>query len=287
MFGYVRICREELDEENFQRFREYYCGLCKEIGRYSNVARMGLSYDMTFLLILLSAVCDENSETQSCRCMLHPLKRECAVKHNTTLDYVANMSILLSYRKIEDDWIDDHSAKAFIGKLLYTHSFKKIKKQYSVQDSAISFQLSRLSKLEKENCSDSDEVADCFAKICETVFTPDFITDTNLRKILSWIGYNTGRWIYLIDAFDDLKKDIKNKVYNPFIPKINEKKYKIKDLAEEIEVTLTYTLANIAAAYDFLDIKCNDIILKNILYTGMEGMQRKVLNIQEEADGSI
>ena len=285
MFGYVRICREELDNESFERFRAYYCGLCKKIGKYSNIARLGLSYDMTFLLLLLSSVCDEEDEIAECRCMLHPLKKEHMVKDNQILDYVANMSILLVYRKFEDDWKDERSLKALAGKMLYYRAVRIVKNQFAQQDEKISFYLSEISRLEAENCSDSDEIADCFAKLCESLFSPDFISGRNTKRVLEWIGYNIGRWIYLIDAFDDLEKDKKNNAYNPL--KSRAEKSSKDELASELETTLTYTLANIAAAYDILDIKRNDTILKNILYAGLCGMQTKVLNIQEEKDGSV
>ena len=140
--------------------------------------------------------------------------------------------------------------------------------------------------LEKEKCSDSDMVADCFAKICEVIFTPDFIKDAGTRTALAWLGYNMGRWIYLIDAFDDLEKDL-GKAYNPFSDRIKNPKTDFLKLAGELEVTLTYTLANISAAYDMLDIKRNDNILKNILYPGLFGMQNKVLKLQEVNNGSL
>ena len=130
MFGYVRICRQELSEKDFNCFNAYYCGLCKAIGKYSNAARMGLSYDMAFLAVLLDSLSEEDSRIGLCRCALHPIHKKSAVKDNIVIDYAASMSILLSYRKLEDDWLDDKDPKALAGGLMsvsYTHLLVLIK----------------------------------------------------------------------------------------------------------------------------------------------------------------
>lgn len=287
MFGYVRICRQELDEQEFKRFRAYYCGLCKEIGRYSHFARLGLSYDMTFLLILLSAVGEGDEEFKEHRCLFHPFKKEQILAHNDVLAYVAKMSIILGCRKFEDDWKDERSLKGLFSKLMLKRATKKISRTYLETDRQISFYLSEISRLENENCNDCDEIADCFAKICEVLFVPPHITEENTRRILAWLGYNIGRWIYLIDAFDDLAEDYKKHTYNPYLPRIKNIGTDNRELAAELDITLTYTLANIAAAYDLLMIKRNDTILKNILYAGLAMVQANILNLQEEKDGSI
>lgn len=91
------------------------------------------------------------------------------------------------------------------------------------------------------------------------------------------MGYNIGRWIYIIDAFDDLKKDFKKKKYNPFLNRINDIDNDLPILAKELEITLTYTLSNIAAAYDILTVRQNDAIIRNVLYSGLVGVQTQIL----------
>ena len=283
MFGYIRIGKNELSNENFLRFKAYYCGLCKAMGKYSHISRLGLSYDMTFLTLLLSAVSEEKETIVPSRCILHPFKKEHAVK-GTVVDYTAAMSILLVYKKLEDDWNDDKSIRALAGKIIYLSAARKISVEYKETADKISECLRKLSVLEKENCTDIDETADCFAKICETLFAPDFIADKNTKKVLSWIGYNIGRWIYIIDAYDDAEKDIKKQSYNPFKERYKENPDKLR---RDTEAMLTYNLASISAAYDLLNINRNDEIIRNILYSGMGGMQNKILNLWEEKDESL
>lgn len=283
MFGYIRIFRQYLNDNDFQLFNAYYCGLCKETGKRSSIARLGLSYDMTFLAILIDALSDDVSPICKCRCMLHPFSKKHKISSCRALSYSADISILLLYRKMEDDFKDEHSLKSFLGMILSKPSFKKIQKKYISTDKKINFELSRLSQLEAEHCSEPDMLADCFAKVCEIIFTPDFIKNSNTKDILSWLGYNIGRWIYLIDAFDDFEQDVKSKNYNPLVA--TEKN--IQDVITEYEPSLTHTLSNIAAAYDLLKIQRNNNILENILYVGLSAMQSKILNTPEGFNGSI
>ena len=110
---------------------------------------------------------------------------------------------------------------------------------------------------------------------------PDFIEDEGTKKVLSWMGYNLGRWIYIADAYEDLEKDIKNKNYNPLVF------YKGENLKQDIYDSMTYSLANIASAYDLLDIKRNDTLIRNILYAGLPQKQESIFNKTEEDNGSL
>ncbi len=286
MFGYVRIYKDKLSLEDFEKFRAYYCGLCKALGKYSSFARLGLSYDMTFLLVLLSAT-EKEDKILNTRCMLHPYKKEKKIEDSEILDYVASVSIVLAYRKLEDDWKDDKSLKALMGMLFYKSALKKAGKKIPDQDRIISECIKKLSLFEKDSSKTIDLLADCFAKLCEGIFTPTYIEDENQKRALGWLGYNIGRWIYLIDALDDLEEDIRKKKFNPFKNSVDNDISKIETFKKEREVTLTYTLSNISAAYDLIKIKQNDSIIKNILYLGLPSMQNSILNKQEGKNGPI
>ena len=50
MFGYVNAYKDLLRVCDYNVFRGYYCGLCKQLGKsFNQLTRFGLSYDMTFL----------------------------------------------------------------------------------------------------------------------------------------------------------------------------------------------------------------------------------------------
>jgi hypothetical protein len=95
------------------------------------------------------------------------------------------------------------------------------------------------------------------------------------------MGYNLGRWIYILDAYDDIEKDVK---YNSFNPLISQYGFKGDDInsfkesiREKVNFTLTYTLSEVEKAYSLLTIEKNKGILDNILYSGLIVKTDKVL----------
>ena len=97
MFGYISVNKQELKFREFNRYRSYYCGLCSELKqRYGKAAQFALSYDMTFLIMLLSALYEEESLEGNVRCLAHPFERH-PVRINRFTEYAADMNLLLSY----------------------------------------------------------------------------------------------------------------------------------------------------------------------------------------------
>jgi hypothetical protein len=127
-----------------------------------------------------------------------------------------------------------------------------------------------------------DMAAEPFAKLMEEVTAPGrFLKDEKEEKALRWIGYNLGKWIYLLDAYDDLEKDIEKGSYNPLIYQYQYDKGSVLEFRERIrdrvEFNLTYSLNEIARAFELLDVKANKAILENIIYMGMLRKTEKIL----------
>ena len=282
MFGYVNVCLSSITEEDKKIYSSYYCGLCKAIAKKSQLMRLGLNNDLTFLSVLLSGVYQKEPEfKRNSRCLMHSFKKHDEVIVNEVMDYTSDMNILLVYLKICDDAVDDKSVSKKGISALFRNTAEQIMKKYPNTSNIIINELKRLSVLETEKCESIDEVSDCFAKLLEAIFVPDFIENENARKILSWIGYNLGRWIYILDAYEDLEKDKSKNRYNPLIY------YKNEDFKNDIYNSMTYTLANIANAYDLLDIERNDTLIRNILYAGLPMKQESIFNKTEENNGSL
>lgn len=277
MFGYVSVNKAHLTEEEYGAFTSYYCGVCRATGDVaSHTARLGLSYDITFLALLLGSVFDDGEEREI-RCAVHPQKKRRCRVNDKVVDYAAGVGVMLSYLKMLDDWHDDKSIKALMGMAVFRRGYKKVLKTLPCEYEIISRQLRNLSRLEKEKSDSPDDVADAFGKILESLFVPHFVEDMALRRKLQWLGLNLGRWIYLIDAVNDIERDIKKKNYNPFICM----GYTSKDkCAEDMELSLTLNLEGIASAFELIDFKENTNLIGKIIYIGLKEKQQLILKGQ-------
>lgn len=222
---------------------------------------MTLSYDMTFLVMMLTSLYEPDDNRQEKRCIAHPIKKQCCISNEYT-EYVADMTVLLSYYKCQDDWMDEKKLlKKFYGNILRGKS-KKQKENYKQKEQVIEQNLKLLSEAEMRKEDDLDVVAGYFGNILAELFVvkEDEWSD-NLRKI----GYYLGKYIYIMDAYDDLRKDIKKGNYNPFIEKMcntDSFDYLVKEI-------LTIMAAECAREFEKLPLIENVDILRNILYSGI------------------
>jgi hypothetical protein len=288
MFGYVEPDKPELKIREFDVFRGYYCSLCKTIGRlHGQIPRLTLNYDLTFLYVLLDALSPLPINGRRQRCMIHPAKKRFIVSSNIFAEYTADMNIILMYYNLIDRWKDDKNILAGTGALALKRAYKNTKKRYPEKCASIESCLKDLSELEKNNCDSIDEAAEPFASVMRELFECGHIKDESVRKTLGWLGYNLGRWIYIIDAYDDLERDIRQKAYNPLISqygfksgkgdKVDEIKEFKDSIRDNVNFTLTYSLSEAEKAYSLLGIEKNKGILDNILYSGLITRTDRVL----------
>ncbi|MBQ4109404.1 MAG: hypothetical protein IJC74_00825 [Clostridia bacterium] len=289
MFGYVNVYKDELKIKDYNTFRGFYCGLCKILGNeFSQSVRMGLNYDFAFLALVLSSL-SKTQEIKQEKCIIHPINKRPVVKNDEILVYSAYMSVITTYFKLADDCSDKKNLKSLIALLFYKRHLKKAKKRYPEEYKCINEQLKRLKNLEKANSCDTDETADCFAKILEKLFSPQNLeTDDISKKALANFGYNLGRFIYLIDAYDDIGEDIKNKNYNPVVnyyryngEDINNFTEKIKD---KVDFGLMLTLDSVAKAFELIEFKKNRELISNIVYLGLRNKKDSVLTADKDKE---
>ena len=288
MFGYILPEKPELKIKEYDLYRAYYCGVCKSIAkRYGQVSRLTHNYDSTFLAILLASVWEEKRDIRIERCIAHPVKKKIVVRNSEIIDYASDMNIILAYYKLEDDWKDERSLISGAASLFLRSTYKKIRKKYQEKCDIILRRLNELAALEKEKCNSMDRAAEPFAKLMEEImlYRNDRM-DEKHANILKWMGYNIGKWIYIIDAYNDLEDDIRNNSYNPFIYQYNYTegakgdvlsfKNKIRD---RVEFNLVYALNQIAKSYELMETRCNRGILENIIYMGMLRKTEQILGI--------
>ncbi len=293
MFGYIVPDKPELKIKEYEVFNAFYCGICKSIGkRYGFIPRLTLNYDSTFLAILLWSLVDEDLEINRKRCIVHPVKKRHIIVKNNIIDYSADINIILSYFNLEDNKRDDDSIIAKTGTMILKPIYKKLRKKYREKCDIIEQRLKELTELEKNRCTSMDKAAEPFARIMEEVIAYNpLCEDKSVEKTIRWIGYNLGKWIYLLDAFDDMEDDAKKNSYNPFLctgdfekeeartmkkEEISELKDKIKS---RVEFNLIYSLNQIGKAYELLNTKNVKGLIENIIYLGMYKKTEKILGV--------
>jgi len=282
MFGYIMPDKPELKMKEYELFRAYYCGVCKSMGRsFGPISRFALSYEAVFLGLLLAAVNKENSTMKKEACFANPFKKKWIVKGNKYVDFAADINVILTYYKLIDNWKDEKHIPSYAAKLLFKSGYKKASKVNLDTDLAIRNALEKQSKLELEKCSSIDEAAEPTAVMIRDILLIGCKdSDVSVQRAMEWLGYNIGKWIYTIDAYDDIEKDIKNDSYNPLLLQYNYKEQSVEEfkntIKPDIERDLIYTLSQAANAIELLDMNYKGII-ENIVYLGMNSKTNNIL----------
>ncbi len=261
MFGYVTINPTELGQRSQERYHAYYCGLCRTLmKRYGNMGRMTLSYDMTFLMILLSSLYEPQETLTKGRCLPHPVREREAI-HNELSHYCADMNIALAYHKCLDDWNDERSLTGRAEAKMLESAYRQVEARYPEKCAAIELCLKDISQLEQQNLLDPDGPANLTARMLGEVFV---YRNDYWAVPMRTIGEGLGRFIYLMDAYDDLDADLRKKRFNPLAPVHEQPEY--ESLVRDF---LTLVIAECSQAFELLPLVQDVEILRNILYSGV------------------
>ena len=268
MFGYVTIYEPELKVKDLKKYKAYYCGLCRMLKeKYGFMGQMTLTYDMTFAVILLSSLYENASEAERHRCKVHPIKKQMMIRSEMT-SYAAAMNVLLAYYHMEDDWQDDRKVTSLMTKSMIHGKVRRIIEEYPRQSRAIRSALEELSSCEKEECTDIDRTAGCFGRLMEELFVyREDIWERNLRKM----GFFLGKFIYIMDAYEDLPEDLKKGRYNPL-----RDMYGKDDYEGRMKQILCMMIAESTAEFERLPCLLDVDILRNILYDGVWNRYNKI-----------
>ncbi|MBR3979077.1 MAG: hypothetical protein IKJ94_05600 [Oscillospiraceae bacterium] len=256
MFGYVMASLPELDKQQKKRYSSVYCGICRGIRDGAcNAARLGLSYDMAFLALLLMSLYEPRDREIRHACALHPMRK--AVE-NEYIQYAADMNVLLLYYKCLDDIADENKLTAKGLAAVLASSAQQLEAKYPRQSSVVKTSLEELSGLEKENCPEPDKAAGCFGRLLGEILV---YRQDHWEETLRQLGYALGRYIYLADAAVDYKKDKKRGRYNPFVAQGAEEC--------DFEALLVLAMSRCVKFYEHLPLVQDKEILDNILYSGV------------------
>lgn len=321
MLGYVKIDKGELKVREYEVYTGYYCGVCKSIGRrYGQLPRMVLSYDAAFLAILLASLSDESDTPVQEHCIAHPVIKKKTVIRNRAIDYAGDVMLILAWYKLADDAADEGKVYAKPVMLMMKRIFRRLNSLYPELCSSVKCHLSALSALEREKCASIDMAAEAFSKIMEDIFTeglqavygsePPQQTSpgadrsdpgisgasgmqnrpcgfaspgSDTRELLARAGYHLGKWVYMIDAVDDIEENIESGAYNPLLFRFkfdaaNETADEFRARIEpDLRFNLYHYLAMLSRCTDSLDIRKNADIIENVIYFGLNRKTEEII----------
>ena len=300
MLGYVQVFKPDLKVREYEIYMGYYCGVCKYIGKeYGQLPRMALSYDAAFLALLLACVDEEPDAPVQEHCVAHHIKNKTIIR-NAAIEYAGDVMLILAWYKMLDDAHDEGKVYAKASTRLLRRLHKKLHKKYPALCDGIEINLAKLNGLEEEECANLDEAAESFSKIMEVIFeegakklSPD---SQDLHETFAKTGYHMGKWIYLIDAVDDIDENIETGAYNPLLYRFEykdeeETTQQFRDrIRENLEFNLYHYLAVLSQQTESLDIKKNKGIIENVIYFGMNRKTEEIIKQKKnegESDESI
>lgn len=287
MFGYIQPLKTELKIREWNEFRKFYCGVCTALKKENFLSQFFLTYDSVFFSLLLTTINGTVPVQKRRFCFLTMKPVRYYESEEITLSSLAFL-LLLKYKLI-DDYTDSKNVirKIFSGII---SKFIKLKdKEFAQQfEEKVLYYLRALSKKEHERCFSINETATIFGNLSGFFFENICNLDPDTSIVMKYLGEYMGRWIYVLDAYDDLEKDLKKGNYNPIIEEFKKEweknnkdtivfKDKVKPLIKE---KLENYIEEITKAYDLLILKLPQFkgILDNVVYFGLWNQTYHVLN---------
>ncbi len=296
MFGYVRPFKSELLVREYDQYKAAYCQLCRALKEhYGRAASFTLSYDCTFYALLMLSTREARLSLHHGRCVMNPLKR-CDFLESDGEAYhkAAALSVLLTYHKLRDNLEDDSFFKSLGSRLFLPFVSRKARKAaeeypFLAQEAQKAMDGQRQAE---ENAGGVDACAEPTANLLAALFK-ELACDSLQGAALERFGYFLGRWVYLMDAADDLLDDLKEGAFNPFIPRLGlsgkteltPQERKAADQA--CNQTLNATAAQMLLAFNLVELRNFGPILENVVTKGLPEIQREILflHIREKRRG--
>lgn len=280
MFGYIKCYKPELKIVEYESYRAIYCGLCKRLQEsFGILSSFTLSYDFAFLSLIEASINDTPIKIEAARrCTVNPLKKVSYCTNPEFLDYSCDVAMIMLYHKLKDNISDGlfvERTKSRLALTQFTRSYKKCKYKHEELCKIVEHNMNIQRKVELLNTKSFDEASDPSAKSLEYVFS-QISSDPTQKRILERLGYFLGRWVYLIDAVDDLESDEKNGCFNILLSN-SFGTNSFSDAVKIISPSINATLSEIINSYELLDIKKFKSILDNILYMGLKHVQDSIL----------
>ena len=277
MFGYLQIDKSTLEDGQRGLYQSFMCGLCFSTKKYfSNKARVAINFDINFFNVLFHSYLDVDVEIEKSTCFFHPIKKQTITKPTELMDRLAVANVLLVYLNLYDDVVDDGGLKKKTALKVFAKDYRKAQKLMPNLDKAFTQGYHKLRELEQSDCAVLDKVCHPFAQMSQDLCAHVLQTD---NKFLLNLCYNVGKWVYLIDALDDIKQDLRKGAYNPLV-----KCFNIANLSdvcksyEDISFVMYSALNTIASCFNDLNLTKYNCLLANLLYKSLRQKTESILD---------
>lgn len=262
--------------KDWKLYRWNYCELCKSLAEYSQIYRLLLSYDLTFLVVLSNcnlvscSTCksDIPHKNPKCHGSIHCFSKSAQDKQ---LRLISAFSVMLQYQKIQDD-IQDGNGKLRLLQVLLKNGYKKASKEYPDIEVIVEQHMEDLYALEKAQCMDLEQLAETFAGIFKEFFLllPD--TSDDAKAVLGRIAYDVAIWTYFLDMYDDQEKDKKEGNFNPLLSMVKNE----RDVQSVVYEKLIDCIEDAKRCLSVLPYWSGTPIIENVLNYGMVNEMKKV-----------
>ncbi|MBR6337293.1 MAG: hypothetical protein IKR76_06120 [Ruminococcus sp.] len=282
MFGYIRAFKPYLRICEYETYQAIYCGLCKQMAkRTGQASRLTLSYDMTFLAMMNMAVNEIPVKARRERCPVHPINKRLCVYDNKGLEYPVDAAAILVHYKLSDGVADGGLAERGVSRAAMaalSKGYKAARKRCPQLDEQIAEQMKLQLEYEAQRTPILDKACDPTARMMQAVFS-SLSDDEDKQSLLGRFGYQLGRYVYITDALDDVRKDRKSGNYNPLLlidgvsangGELSSAEY--RKIVRFCENAVNLTLGELAVCYMQLDVKMYRATLDNIIYVGLKNV---------------
>ena len=276
MFGYIAPLKSELRVREYEVYNAYYCAICRAVKRrYGEAARLMLSYDAVLVAMLADALAEAPvSGFKAFRCFNNPFKKRNEKTTSPGVEYAADVMVLLGWLSLRDSRADRDAGNAlkaagiFTGEVVVKKAGKRAAERLGEVARVCEECTEEQRALEAAKTESMDRAADPTGRLMAEV-----MRFTGSREL----GYHLGRYIYIIDAIDDLEKDRARGAYNPLL---------LRPVSQgDLKTAVTLDLAKVGEALSGLQLGVHKSIIENIVYLGLHARADEALGIKPDFEG--
>lgn len=278
MFGYVRTDTPYLYIKDDALYRAMYCGVCKGIGEVcGQTARMGLSYDVTFLSVILHNIAGVDVTVEKAHCLTHCIRSKPMANVDEITRRLGALNTALVYYKYTDDIKDGDRGKG--KRIWFKKGMKRVRRKYPEIERIVRENLARQEETERAKTDSVDRAADATATMLAEF--SDYVLQEKATEKTRNLFYAVGKWIYVIDALDDYDKDVKKGAYNPFVlayGAADRKTLLQGKTGEEVQYIFHAIFFDIRENLAGISFRFNRDLSDNILLRGLPMMTKRIMS---------